>query len=118
MVDLDQLEEFNYEQRNKLLLQLGKLIKQSIKNTDYVARCYPANFAIILRHINLNQAYRVAQRLLDILEQQTIVFPEQKITVTASAGIAELSQDMDAVGLLRAAEAAMQHARKCGVSIL
>lgn len=118
MVDIDQLGEFvnqyGCEQGNQLLLWLSKLIKQSLKNMDYIARCYPANFAIILRDVNLNQAYRVAQGLLDTLEQQTIVFPEQEIKVTASAGIAELSQNMDAVGMLKAAEAALCHARKCG----
>lgn len=120
MVDIDQLDEFvnqyGYEQGNQLLLWLSKQIKssRSLKNMDYIARCNPANFVIILRDVNLNQAYRVAQELLDTLEQQTIVFLEGKIAVTASAGIAEFSQNMDAVGMLKAAEAALYHAKKCG----
>jgi diguanylate cyclase (GGDEF)-like protein len=118
MIDIDHLGKFNntygYHEGNKLIIRLGEILKENKRAEDTIIRCNQADFSILLRNTNLNQAYQSAQRILDIVEKENFLIDDKEIKITVSAGISELSEGMNVDEFLQAAETTLRYAKKCG----
>lgn len=91
MLDLDHFKRINDEQGHaegdRVLKGVGKLLSVRMRGSDKVFRLGGEEFLILLFNTNLGQASLVAESLRSDIESSSFL-PD--ITVTASAGVAEL----------------------------
>ncbi len=134
-VDLDNFQRVNtslgYEAGNRLIRQAGNRLRDCIRATDQlaqrdqgepmidigstVAKLAGDEFSIVLTHIDeAEDAARVARRLRDTFNAPFDV-DGQDVVLSLSIGISVTPDDgEDAESLVRAADTALDHAKKAG----
>lgn len=99
-----------------VLRQLCRLLEQSVRKVDYVARYGGEELVIVMPEMGARGAAEMAERLRRTIQQQTMALHDGRVTqVTVSIGVAafpEHGHDMD--GLLQAADQAMYLAKQAG----
>jgi diguanylate cyclase (GGDEF)-like protein/putative nucleotidyltransferase with HDIG domain len=115
-IDLDLFETYNdiygYSLGDELLVDLGKLIWNTIRDTDTGARYGGDEFACLLHQTDVIGAQKVAERIRHKMEK----YSEQKgITVTCSIGVAGWRIDgVTKEKIIEAADRALLHAKRSG----
>lgn len=118
-IDLDGFKEVNdalgHDMGDELLIEVGKRIKQCVRESDTVARLGGDEFTVILEEIhNRDDARTVAQKLIDALSSPIDLDGEQ-VRVSASIGITLYpADDVTEVNLLKKADTAMYRAKDLG----
>lgn len=116
ILDLDSFKDFNdsfgHLAGDKLLKQVGSIIKKTIRTADQAFRYGGDEFAILLPQTAIEAAYQVAERVRKRVasEMNTSFIP-----VTASIGLA--SWPADGVGpneIIATADTALYHAKRSG----
>ena len=119
LLDLDRFKMLNdnygHDIGDKILLGIGELAKQTLRTSDWLCRWGGEEFLAILPDTDENGAFKVAERLREAIEKFSIQFNTQKITTSASVGIASYPRDGDTPDfLMKAADAALYEAKKSG----
>ena len=118
-LDLDNFKRVNdtlgHQIGDNLLREVGSRLRQSVRNSDTVARTGGDEFTILLNDISgPADAGNVAQKILNHL-RETIDVLGHPLVVTTSIGITILPSDgVDPNDLMRNADLAMYHAKECG----
>ena len=101
--------------RELVLCNIAKRLKESITCLEILAHLEASEFAIILKPVEQKQnAINIAESILDIISQP-MVLEGYKIYITASIGITFYPlDDITVDGLLKNASAAMYHAQQKG----
>lgn len=79
-VEIDQAEN------TKLLATLAKLIRQSVRNTDYIARIDHQQFSVVLHHAEIQHTYSVGERIRERVERHNFVHKNRQCKRTVSIG--------------------------------
>jgi diguanylate cyclase (GGDEF)-like protein len=123
MMDLDHFKEVNdtlgHHVGDRLLIEVGKVLKKSLREIDTVARLGGDEFAILLPDTNAEQAVPLAKKITDALEKGFHI-DELNLFVKSSTGIAEYpTHGKDVATLLQRADVAMYVAKrnKYGVAV-
>ncbi|MBD2494183.1 response regulator [Nostoc sp. FACHB-280] len=120
VLDLDRFkyinDQYGHDAGDQVLSQLGKLLKQSFRQEDVVARWGGEEFIIGLYGITQQQVIKRLNNLLDILRGIEFTTSNQEsFTVTISGGVAEFPKHgHDVQTLYRAADAALYQAKAAG----
>ncbi len=116
ILDLDSFKTFNdrygHLAGDKLLSQIGAIMKGAIRNADQAFRYGGDEFAILLPQTTIEAAYQVAER---VRRQVASKVKAGSIRVTTSLGMA--SWPADGIGLneiIAAADGALYHAKRNG----
>jgi len=116
ILDLDSFKAFNdnygHLAGDKLLREIGGIMKNSIRSTDQAFRYGGDEFAILLPQTTIEAAYEVAER---VRQRVTSEAKMGSVPVTASLGLA--SWPIDGIGsneVIAAADAALYHAKRYG----
>jgi len=116
ILDLDSFKEFNdnygHLAGDKLLKQIGNIMKRSIRNADQAFRYGGDEFAILLPNTPIDAASQVAERVRHRFASEA---DGGKAPFTASLGLA--SWPADGIGpneVIAAADAALYQAKKSG----
>ncbi|EKO5173597.1 sensor domain-containing diguanylate cyclase [Vibrio vulnificus] len=92
MIDLDKFKEINdqfgHPAGDKVLMQIAATLKKQIRSDDLLARFGGEEFAILLHHVNAEEAMALAETLRVTVEQLTIEHHQHRIQCTISIGIA------------------------------
>lgn len=119
-VDLDNFKAINdrlgHEAGDKLLVAVGRRLKESLRLGDTVARLGGDEFTILLEEdvTDEGDAVQTAERILKELEAPFDV-AGRRVSITASIGIAlSIPGRRDPTNLLRAADIAMYRAKNNG----
>ncbi len=125
VLDLDAFGEINdafgLEAGDRLLIEIGSRLSRAVRRNDTVVRLAGDQFAAVLPDIDHAEgAFAATQRILAALEQP-VVLADERVAVSASAGIAlapEGGADTPA-RLLRQADIALQQAKhnRLGVAL-
>lgn len=95
LIDIDNFKEINdsygHAAGDEVLRQLGTSLKDAVQRSDAPARLGGDEFAVLLYHTAEKQAETLVRQLLKKIKGHAFSFNGKKITVTLSAGIAELS---------------------------
>ncbi|MNX71822.1 putative diguanylate cyclase YedQ [compost metagenome] len=118
--DLDHFKSINdnygHQAGDMVLKEAAAMLKESLKPTDLPARYGGEEFTIILPQTSEDEAFAVAERLRQTLEDKEIpISPERSLKVTASIGLASLTPDIQTPKeLIKRADAALYAAKNGG----
>ena len=116
VLDLDSFKAFNdsygHLAGDKVLRQIGSIIKSTIRSADQAFRYGGDEFAILLPHTDTKAAYEVAERLRN---RVALEVEAGDVPITASLGLA--AWPIDGIvpnGIIAVADAALYHAKRSG----
>jgi len=120
LLDLDGFKKVNdglgHAAGDALLVAVGRRIEGAVRPGDLVARFGGDEFTVLLESVSVDEARRVAQRVLDVFDSPVTIQGRQ-VVARASVGIsvAAASRVSATAGvLLREADAAMYEAKRKG----
>ena len=106
MLDLDHFKSVNdtygHEAGDLVLREVGALLADSLRNTDYPARYGGEEFAVVLPHTSAESALTLAERLREKIAETIFHFKGLNFQITVSIGISSLiegGQNDDLLGL-------------------
>jgi diguanylate cyclase (GGDEF)-like protein len=118
MVDVDNLKKVNdtYGHRagDKVILEVSKKIKESIRQIDTAARYGGDEFAIILPNTFLKDAIAVAQRTLLTISNTYLPWGTEQIKLSVSVGVGQYDSDCAPEDMTRHSDQAMYSAKQSG----
>lgn len=119
-LDLDNFKNVNdghgHLVGTNLLLQVAQVIRQVIRDTDYIYRYGGDEFVIILPTAKAENAKRIGERLLSIIKGHDFKGDDEQVfSLSLSIGIAEYPRDaQDRHSILKIADKMMYEAKKTG----
>ena len=123
-LDIDQFKEINdtygHLIGSKVLKELGKLLKSSVREIDTVIRYGGDEYTILLSETGLETAAGVAERIRRAVERHRFLASEGKnIRITASLGYACYPEDTKSkVELIEMADQAMYRGKASGRNVV
>jgi diguanylate cyclase (GGDEF)-like protein/PAS domain S-box-containing protein len=119
MLDIDRFKSINdtygHEAGDMALQCIAKTLLSNIRVVDVAARLGGEEFAILLPSTTAKKAMVLAERLRVAIAENHCILSDNKVSVTASLGVAEFSEGMqDLDDLLRNADSAMYQAKNQG----
>lgn len=120
ILDLDHFKAVNdthgHQAGDTVLKDVGQLLQDTLRSTDFAARYGGEEFCVILPHTGQAQALLLAERLRAKVQALRFCFEGRELAVTASIGVASLtpggfSRNVD---LVREADRALYLAKERG----
>ena len=100
---------------DELLRQLGPLLQSVVRQRDTLARVGGDEFAVLMEYCSLDNAERLTKSLLKALQDYRFTWGESTFRVSASIGLAEITEEVrDLSTLLKHADAACYMAKDSG----
>jgi len=117
MVDIDYFKLVNdthgHQVGDKVLLEIARLLTDSLRATDRLARYGGEEFLVVLPHLHRKEAYNAAERLRRIVMNTR--FSDQELQITASFGVTELTKETPGINsLIKRADDALYSAKHRG----
>ncbi|MEE4452980.1 diguanylate cyclase [Novosphingobium resinovorum] len=118
LFDLDHFktinDRFGHAAGDEVLVHFGDLLRQSVRESDLVARIGGEEFGAVLGGIELATAQRICERIRVRLEQSSVDTSGAPIRTTVSVGLCLLSSGQSRADALKAADAALYQAKRDG----
>lgn len=119
IIDIDHFKTINdsygHTIGDQVLILWTDICKQNIREVDIFARLGGDEFVLMLPETNGEQAYRVMERIRQLVIQQSLSLPQQAIAITISVGIAVWTPDILILDqLLERADRALYQAKEQG----
>ena len=100
-IDLDQFKIVNdtcgHAAGDQLLLQLAGVLQQKIRERDVIARLGGDEFGVLLEGCPLDQARRVADTLLEAVNDFRFVWQDKYFEIGASIGVVPVNADTESM---------------------
>jgi diguanylate cyclase (GGDEF)-like protein len=117
-IDLDRFKTVNdslgHAGGDKLLIEVAQRLRSCLRLTDTAARIGGDEFAVALFDLGVNEAEKIARRILVLLQEPFQVMGKQ-VFVDASIGVSvNTDGKFDAEDLIRTADLAMYQAKRNG----
>ena len=119
LTDLDDLKQINDQYGHRsgdeaLRLFADFLVRSFPRRSDFIARYGGDEFVAILPQTRVNQSERLATRFLEGIRRLTVSRDEERFSMTASIGLAELKRGEHADDWLERADRALYRAKSNG----
>lgn len=100
ILDIDNFKSFNdtygHEAGDLILVEVSKVLKESVRKNDKVARWGGEEFLIVLPETTLFDARNVGEKIRSNIERLLIMYNETKLAITITAGCSTLeNNDID-----------------------
>ena len=119
--DLDHFKNLNdtygHNAGDFVLKELAELIRQNgtRKNQDVFARYGGEEFCLLLPETNIKQAFEIAERLRQLVEDNKFTYDNKELPVTASLGVADYREGVfNGEDLFRRADKAVYQSKEEG----
>ncbi|MGI9261111.1 MAG: diguanylate cyclase domain-containing protein, partial [Woeseiaceae bacterium] len=118
-VDLDQLHVVNdlmgHQEGDNLIRRVAKLLKSTLRDSDFLARLGGDEFGALLSNCSLEQGHAIADKVRNKIHELTVVAANRQLDVSASIGIASITPETEGiVSVLASAEIACKAAKDEG----
>lgn len=118
MIDLDHFKYINdkhgHAAGDAALIHLTHLANSALRGNDAFARYGGEEFVLVLPCTAVNGAVFAVKRFQSLLARKPLVYEDQTIVITFSAGVATFDPREDEVSLLRRADMALYEAKRAG----
>ncbi len=118
MIDADDFKKvndtFGHVAGDKVLILLAKLFKASIREYDRAYRYGGEEFLILFNRATLEEAKKVAERIMNAVRNNKLIYKNQVIRITLSMGMAEHQKGDTLESLIERADAAVYQAKQEG----
>lgn len=119
ILDLDGFKAINdtcgHPQGDQVLIQIAKLLLQTVRFVDVVARYGGDEFVIILPETETREALRLSERILHEIQKNPFLHEKKIFPLTASIGVASCQPHHHSAGtLLKEADQALYQAKRKG----
>lgn len=120
MIDLDHFkgvnDKYGHGGGDKVLISLGQLLLQSVRDTDYVGRYGGEEFMVVFTDADSSVIETKMNNILTAFLQINYTVAEQSFNCSFSAGLASSTHHMKLSELISAADAALYKAKNAGRS--
>lgn len=99
---------------DQVLTNVVNVIESSLRDSDFCGRYGGEEFVVALPNTSLEQAIKVAERLRQQIENNSVEIEGRKIKVTVSLGVTQLSDEKEAYRLIDKADKAMYSSKTRG----
>lgn len=118
-LDLDHFKLVNdtrgHAAGDKLLGEIGSLLKQRVRSNDFLARIGGDEFAVIMRDTSETGAKRLARSLIDAVQDYSFLYGDRTFKVGLSIGVSPIrGADVDPSAILARADTACYAAKDLG----
>jgi len=120
LIDLDNFKQvndtFGHQAGDQVLKTLARILKDSCRGHDLVARFGGEEFAIILSQTQAATAHAIAQRIRNRLAKTIFTFDDRQLQITASIGLATCQEGSTIFtsNLVKQADRALYQAKRTG----
>ena len=120
LLDIDHFKKFNdtygHQTGDIVLKTLGRIIKDSIRDSDFAARYGGEEFAIVLYYTDMQGGFEVAERLRSRVEKNEVHDKGNVLHVRISAGVATFPHELihDSKELIECTDKALYKAKNNG----
>ncbi len=101
MIDIDHFkpvnDQFGHQAGDRVLVSLGEIISETLRESDYVARYGGEEFLVVAPYTPLLDATELSERLRKQVELASFKLPDvpDEIRLTVSIGVASLGEGID-----------------------
>ncbi|MFA5906773.1 MAG: GGDEF domain-containing protein [Desulfobacula sp.] len=118
MFDLDHFKKINdtygHPAGDKVLKEVSAIVKQNMRTGDILARYGGEEFIAVLPETDKVKAMELADRLRIQISRKVILHGDDKIKITASFGVSEMSRNSDMTRIIQDADAMLYKAKLNG----
>jgi two-component system, sensor histidine kinase LadS len=119
MLDIDRFkavnDSFGHGIGDKVIREVGRVLKQVLRDSDVKARMGGEEFAIVLVQTQQDSALLLAERLRVAIEACRVEAASAEVCVTSSFGVSQLTDDTSSLeDLLASADTALYQAKNSG----
>ena len=101
-IDLDRFKYLNdtagHDSGDKLLISVGKQLRSRLRSSDVLARIGGDEFAIIMRNIDAELIFEIADTFRKVLDGYQFHYAGKSYKINASIGVAQINKDTHAAG--------------------
>ena len=118
LLDLDDFKKINdnygHSAGDEALIHLVRVIKETLRTMDVIARFGGEEFLIVLPDTSLAEAVQTITRLQRELTKQIFMHNHTRLLMTFSAGVALRNEKEDQQSMVKRADAALYEAKRTG----
>ena len=93
MIDIDLFkninDKFGHHGGDYILVELSKIIKQELRQSDLFARLGGEEFGILLSNTSSNGAVIIAKKICNTIRENEFTYENKKIKLTISVGVSQ-----------------------------
>ena len=98
-MDLDNFkiinDTFGHAAGDKMIREIGSIIKKSFRKTDIAGRIGGEEFAVVFKNTSLEEAKKVAEKFRETVAKRKVVYSDHEISFTVSIGVAAIHGNIE-----------------------
>ena len=119
MIDIDEFKQLNdthgHDAGDYALKRIGSMLRGALRASDFACRYGGEEFTVVMPNTDASGAAQKMSSICAEIRQSELKYQGRRLTLTVSAGVAELSASVGtAADLLRAADDALYRAKREG----
>ncbi len=118
MIDVDHFKSVNdtygHKAGDKALVLISDQLRNHLRESDFLARFGGEEFVVLMPETDIESAVIAAEKLRAAVEKCQFHYQNAQVSITVSAGLAQLRKDDSSESLFKRADAAMYRAKEAG----